>query len=55
MSKHDKQADLLAYRCYRIGETLYVPHYVERYYVGPGYPVCTQRVYTNMELINAGA
>ena len=55
MSKHDKKADLLAYRCYRIGETLYVPHYVERYYVGPGYPVCTQRVYTNMELINAGA
>lgn len=55
MSKHDQPADLLAYRCYRIGEVLYVPHYSERYFVGPGYPAYTPRVYTNMELINAGA
>lgn len=54
MSKHDQPADLMAYRCYRVGETLYVPHYNERYFVGPGYPAYTPRVYTNMELINAG-
>lgn len=54
MSKHDQPADLLAYRCYRVGEVLYVPHYNERYFVGPGYSVYIPRIYTNLELIAAG-
>jgi hypothetical protein len=55
MGKHDQKADLYPYRCYRVDETLYIPHYKERYWVGPGYPLATTRVYTNMELINMGA
>ena len=55
MGKHDQPADLYSYRCYRVGETLYVPHYTERYWVEPGYGRHTKRVFTNMELINMGA
>lgn len=53
-TKHDQPAELFPYRCYRIGEVLYVPHYEERYFVGPGYPGHIQRIYTNLELIAAG-
>lgn len=55
MGKHDQPADLLPYRCYRIGETLYVPHYTERYWVEPGYGASRKRVFTNVELMCMGA
>jgi hypothetical protein len=49
-------APVTAQVAYKLQDVTYVPHYRNSsFYVGPGYPKFTRRVYTAAELVLAGA
>ena len=53
----DKEvAEKKDYLTFKIGDVTYLPHYKDsKLFVGPGYPVHNDTIYTSTDLLEAGA